>query len=290
MNKLPRVEEVEVREKSVLVRCDLEGDTESQRFKVAKQMVDYLRGRKVERIKIIGHSGNISMVEELEVDMNWDLRADSREETNDESLAKELAAGFDVYVNEAFATSHRKHCSIDRLPRFFSSQGKKVCLGIRFEKELEVLSRVLNTDGKKILVVGGIKVKDKNRYASELAEKFSKVLRGGLLEGSPLREDGLDITIEAVERYTSEISGADLIVAAGVMGKYEDPNSEYGTKEILTAIADSNAYKIAGGGDIGAAISKYGLDDKFDWISVGGGAMLEFLTTGILPGIEAITL
>lgn len=48
------------------------------------------------------------------------------------------------------------------------------------------------------------------------------------------------------------------------------------------------AFKIAGGGDAEAAISEFGLNEKFDWISVGGGAMLEFLTKGTLPGIQAL--
>jgi len=59
---------------------------------------------------------------------------------------------------------------------------------------------------------------------------------------------------------------------------------------VLMAIANNNrAYKVAGGGDIEMAISKYGLTSKFDWISVGGGAMLQYLATGTLPGIEALS-
>jgi 3-phosphoglycerate kinase len=73
------------------------------------------------------------------------------------------------------------------------------------------------------------------------------------------------------------------------MGKYEDPGAVAGTKAILEAIANNEkAYKVAGGGDIETAISTYGLTEKFDWISVGGGAMLEFLATGTLVGIEAV--
>ena len=204
-------------------------------------------------------------------------------------MAVELAKDFDIYINEAFATSHRKHCSIDALPRLMKQQGKQVGIGLRFEKELEALGNIF-IEGYKVLVIGGTKVIDKNRYAKELSAKFSIVLKGGLLEGSPLREDKLDITKESVNSYIDEIETAKLIVAAGVMGKYEDPNAEYGTKEVLTAIANSKAYKIAGGGDIEAAISKYNLSDKFDWISVGGGAMLEYLASGTLIGIEAIKI
>ncbi len=57
---------------------------------------------------------------------------------------------------------------------------------------------------------------------------------------------------------------------------------------VFNAIASSSAFKIAGGGDAEAAITEFGLNERFDWISVGGGAMLEFLAKGTLPGIEAL--
>ena len=147
-----------VAEKNVLVRCDLEWEgANSPREKTAKEIVEYLKIRGAERIKVIGHKGNIDQVMELGVDLNFDIRSDPREETNDESLAQELANGFDVYINEAFATSHRLHCSIDALPRLMKSQGKQVGTGLRFEKEIEMLSKV--TQG--LLIIGGAKTSDK---------------------------------------------------------------------------------------------------------------------------------
>ena len=103
-----------------------------------------------------------------------------------------------------------------------------------------------------------------------------------------LREDGLDIDEETIRLFKVEIDQAETIVAAGVMGKYEDEKAMKGTKEVLEAIAQASAYKLAGGGDIEAAISKFGLAHKFDWISVGGGAMLEYLAAGSLVGMEAV--
>jgi phosphoglycerate kinase len=61
-----------------------------------------------------------------------------------------------------------------------------------------------------------------------------------------------------------------------------------GTKRVFEAIADSQAYKLAGGGETQRVISTLGLTKRFDWISVGGGASLEFLAKGTLPGIEAL--
>ena len=151
-----------------------------------------------------------------------------------------------------------------------------------------MLSQILTRPGRKILIVGGAKVKDKEKVAEQLQTKFDLVLKGGLLPGADLRLDGLDISDTAIADYKSRILTADIIVTAGVMGKFEDTAAQKGTREILQAIADSRAYKVAGGGDTEAAIAKYGLTSKFDWISVGGGAMLKFLATGTLVGIEAM--
>lgn len=286
---LPVIREGLVGGKSVIVRADLEADSETDpRFVAIKKLINYLGDEKAGSVKVIGHQGEIWMVEALGVTVNYDLRSDPREEANSVELAAELAEGFDVYINEAFGTSHRKHTSVDALPRWMKKQGYNVYCGPRFRREVDVLSEVLNRPGKKLLVIGGSKVADKEKYVNLLASKFDQVLKGGLLPGVDLRSDGLDITTESVTSYKSQIASAKVIVAAGVMGKYEDPGAQFGTKEILQAIAGSPAYKVAGGGDIEAAISKYGLTSKFNWISVGGGAMLEFLATGTLPAIQAL--
>ncbi|GAG39588.1 unnamed protein product, partial [marine sediment metagenome] len=63
---------------------------------------------------------------------------------------------------------------------------------------------------------------------------------------------------------------------------------EKGTKEIAQAVVTSDAYTVVGGGDTEAALTKFGMVKKVDYISSGGGAMLDFLADGTLPGIEAI--
>lgn len=275
--------------KSVIVRADLEADSESDpRFVATKKLVDFLHEQGAGSVKVIGHKGEVWMVAALGVTTNYNLRSDPREEADSMEMAAELAEGFDIYVNEAFGTSHRKHASLDALPRWMRKQGREVFCGPRFAQEVDTLSQVFSKEGKKLLVIGGSKVKDKERYAQLLEAKVDKVLKGGLLPGADLREDGLDISDAAIASYVEEIGQANVVVAAGVMGKFEDPKAEKGTKEILIAISQGGAYKVAGGGDVEAAIAKYGLTDKFDWISVGGGAMLEFLATGTLPGIQAL--
>lgn len=276
---LKSIRDVEVAGKNVLVRADLEWSGENlSRERAAREIVKYLQDKGAGKIKVIGHKGRFEN----------DLRKDPREEMNDVLLADELADGWDVYVNEAFATSHRKHCSVDALPRLMVRRGKEVCAGLRFEEEIEMLAQATSykLQATKILVIGGAKVSDKARYADEFEKQGWTVLRGGLLPGVKLRPDGLDISDETIGEYKNKIAGAGTIVVAGPMGKYGV--AEKGTKEVFTAVANSQAYKVAGGGDTEAALGKFGLLGKFDWVSVGGGAMLEYLATRTLPGIEAL--
>lgn len=269
-------------------------DGDNPRVRSVIDIVRYLTGRGADEIKVIGHrETDYPICDDLrrmfpEVEFDDELRNNPGEKENDEEFAKSLSDGWDVYVNEAFAVSHRKHASLVKLPEVMKAEGKTVAIGLRFETEMEQLAQVWNRPGKRVLVIGGTKVEDKEQFAERMRDRFAAVLKGGLLPGVQLRPDGLDISDEAIEQYKQVIRTAEVILAAGVMGKYEDPACERGTREILTAIAASRAFKVAGGGDIEMAISTFGLTDKFDWISVGGGAMLVYLGTGTLPGLEAV--
>ena len=80
-----------------------------------------------------------------------------------------------------------------------------------------------------------------------------------------------------------------MIIWNGPLGVYEKKQFEKGTKEIAQVIARNHlAFKIAGGGDTDSALHKFGLRDRFDHVSTGGGAMLEFLSGEKLPGLEAL--
>lgn len=291
MSDFLSVADVDVSGKHVLVRADLEWPgINSPREKATREIVKYLQDKGAVRIKVVGHKGNISQVETLGVDVFFEVRSDPREEENSDEFAAELALGFDIYVNEAFATSHREHASIEALPRLMASEGKTVCAGLRFVHEIEVLRNIFvdNPNHRRVLVIGGAKAGDKAKYADLLENKFDAVLRGGLLGGAELRPDGLDISDARIERYCEALMHAETIVLAGPMGKYEDESASRGTREVFTAATESKAYTIAGGGDTEAALSSFGLVEKINWISVGGGAMLEFLAAGTLPGIEAL--
>jgi phosphoglycerate kinase len=99
----------------------------------------------------------------------------------------------------------------------------------------------------------------------------------------------LDIGPETIRIFSRIIEDAKMIIWSGPLGFFENPLFEKGTKDIAEKIVKNHqAFKIAGGGDTVFALAKFGLRDKFDHISTGGGAMLSFLSGEKLPGIEAL--
>ena len=99
---------------------------------------------------------------------------------------------------------------------------------------------------------------------------------------------GLDIAEKTQELYAKSIAGAGTVVWNGPMGVSEWDNFANGTIAVATAVAESGAISIVGGGDSAAAVQKLGFADKMTHISTGGGASLEFLEGKQLPGIVAL--
>lgn len=98
----------------------------------------------------------------------------------------------------------------------------------------------------------------------------------------------LDIGPETAATYSSFIKDAATIVWNGPVGVFEWPAFAHGTQRVATAIAESQAFSLAGGGDTISAIEHFGLVNQISYISTGGGAFLEFLEGKSLPGVKAL--
>lgn len=270
------------------------------------------------------------------------------EEKNDMEFAKKLAALGEVYVNDAFAVSHRAAASVVGLPSLLPSYG-----GLLMKQEVETIGKSIEKPEKPLVtIIGGAKISTKITLIGKLTEVADYVLLGGglanvffaaqgysignsiceyemvekarqllytaaqkntaivlptdVIVGDPKdKEKGgivvkvgdeipanmsiLDIGPETKARFGSIISKGKTIIWNGPVGLFENPNYRQGTDFIYYAIAHTeNATTIVGGGDTLAAISKKEYLDKITHISTGGGAMLEYIENGSLPGIDAL--
>jgi len=312
--ELPRLQDLPVANKKVLVRADLDfkPDKENLRFRALIPTLDYLKEKNA-KIILLGHRGrpegkvdeSLSLKPFEKIFAQWEatveenLRFNPGEEANDETFAQELAAKGEAYINEAFAASHREHASIVSLPKLLP-----YAAGLHFNAEIENLNRVLESPKKPVIsIISGIK-EDKLSYIEGFKKFSDKILIGGRLpeyvhDSSALRTDERvivadltpdkeDITMHAIETFENEIAQAGTIILFGPLGKFEDEGHRQGTERVFKAVVTANAFKVAGGGDTLTAIKLLDLESKFDWLSVGGGASLEFLAKGTLPGIAAL--
>lgn len=230
------------------------------------------------------------------------LRFYKEEEENNKVLAEQLSYFGDMYVNEAFASSHRDHASISALPSVMKTKGENlVFVGLHFEKEILNLEKVRSQEVHPItFVISGVK-EDKLKYLDKFKQIADHILIGGRLPlllpedyqdskvlVAHLIADKEDITIHSIEQFEQIVSQSKVIFVSGPLGKYEEEGHILGTKRVLDAVGKTEALKVAGGGDTTAAIDKLNLKDKFNWVSTGGGASLTYIAEGTLPGLEAL--
>lgn len=239
----------------------------------------------------------INVLKNGEVALLENLRFYQGEEKNDLKFAKSLASSADIYVNDGFGVSHRKHASCVGITKFLPSYA-----GLLLEKEVLTLSKILKNPRKPaVAIIGGVKLETKLPLIKSLVKRYDHILIGGriglkikpndkkiILPADYQGKSKFDIGEKTIVIFKEIIKKAKTIVWNGPMGMFENKRFEKGTKEIGIAVVKSKAFKVAGGGDTIAALDKYRLFNKIDFISTGGGAMLEFLDGKKLPGIEAL--
>ena len=157
--------------------------------------------------------------------------------------------------------------------------GKSLCEDDKLDVAKEILEKAKEKNVKLLLPVDNV-------VATEMTEDAQTKITP--VNAVPKNMMGLDIGPETIELFKEEIKKAKTVVWNGPVGVFEVDKFANGTKEIATAMANSDAITIIGGGDSAAAVEKFGLEEKMTHVSTGGGASLELMEGKKLPGIEAL--
>ena len=151
-----------------------------------------------------------------------------------------------------------------------------------------------------MVIIGGAKIETKLPMIEYMQNIADKVLVGGAMTGQTLDTSdkvimatdtigGKDIGSETIAAFREALTGAKTIIWNGPVGVFEDPQFAGGTRAMAESITSSGAFSVVGGGDTIAALDQMGLLPMISFVSTGGGAMLEFLSGKILPGLAALS-
>jgi phosphoglycerate kinase len=275
------------------------------------------------------------------------LRFHAEEEKNDAAFSQALASLADVYINDAFGSSHRAHASVVGMVQHVTHKG----IGFLMQKEVAALSRLLERpEHPFVAILGGAKVSDKIGLIGSLLSRADTIIIGGAMAytllqaqgvrigkslvepdkvaevkatlseaatqgvkmlvphdhvivaelragasatittGPDIPDDrlGVDIGPQSIVAFRDAVRSARTVLWNGPMGVFEIPPFDQGTHALAEAVAATACYSVAGGGDTVAALTQAGLAAKISHISTGGGASLEFLESGDLPGLSAL--
>jgi phosphoglycerate kinase len=343
--RLPRsVETAEVDGKVVVVRSDLNVPLEDgqiaddTRIRSSLPTIELMLERGAREVRVCSHLGRpkgrderyaIAPVRERLLELAGDGRVTVLENTrfnpgetkNDESFARELAEGCDLFVNDAFGSAHRAHASTVGVAQLLPAYA-----GLLLLAELGNLGKLLgDVERPFVIVSGGAKVEDKIGVLENLGSRADEVLIGGKMAEDVRTENpfsfeavlprdvvaassfdadaetrvtpfdslpqgwlGLDVGPETRQDFARRIAGARTVFWNGPMGVFEWPKFSEGTFAVARALAESDGFTVVGGGDSVRAVHDAGVADRISWISTGGGASLELLEGKELPGVGAI--
>ena len=249
------------------------------------------------------------------------------EKACDEGLARKMASLCDVFVMDAFGTAHRAQASTYGVAEHapVACAGPLLVAivgGSKVTTKLDVLDALAGIVD--CLIVGGGIANTfiaaaghgvgKSLYEADMLDTARRLAAGGEgraeiplptdvvvaaefanVEGTTKAVDVvsgeeliLDIGPETAARFSEIIAGAGTVIWNGPVGVFEFEDFGAGTATLAEAIAASDAFSVAGGGDTLAAIDKYGVADRISYISTGGGAFLEFVEGKKLPAVEVL--
>jgi len=166
---------------------------------------------------------------------------------------------------------------------FYKAQGHNIGTSICEEDKLDLATSLLEKAKQKGV---NLLLPVDNHVASEYSNDAEDMFVGST--EIPDGFMGLDIGPKTIENFKNAIKEAKTVLWNGPLGVTEFAKFAEGTRAIATALAESDAVTVIGGGDSAAAVEKMGLADKMTHISTGGGASLEFLEGKVLPGIDCL--
>jgi phosphoglycerate kinase len=170
---------------------------------------------------------------------------------------------------------------------FLAAQGHSIG-GSLFEADMvETCRKLLAAAGPKIVLPNDLTaLSPTGGFGADPAQRSGEVRQAGV--NLPEGWKGLDIGPGSAALFAEVIGEARTIFWNGPMGVFEDPRFEAGTRTVAEAMASSRGFTVVGGGDSAAALAQFGFADDVDHVSTGGGASLEYIEQGDLPGLAAL--
>lgn len=254
------------------------------------------------------------------------LRFHAEEEANETAFAGRLARLAQVYITDAFGTAHRKHASTYGVPVVVATKGMGFLIekelkyldpllnnpkkpfyailgGAKVTDKIKTIESLMRrVDG--ILIGGAMahafwqaegttvpagakqpKPADVDAAKKIIAEAKKKEMTFLLPLDTNL---GFDIGPKTIAKYKEVLGKAKTVFWNGPLGWFEKPEYSAGTFEVAKSLAAQDTIKIVGGGDTVSAIKESGVADKYEHLSTGGGAVLEYMEGNGLPGIEIL--
>jgi len=262
----------------------------------------------------------------------------------DAQLSEFWASLGEVFINDAFGSSHRRHASTYGITEYLPSG-----IGFLMQKEIKYLDEyIVHPNPPFSIVMGGAKIDDKMELLLKLVPKCDYILCGGGIANTCLKALGFeigesiassnrsvlekvkslmlqykekfilpldavvgntydrnyikykliqdidaneiiyDIGAKTIEKFKKSLMQSNTIFLNGTVGYYEDVRFANGTKELLSILANLQSNVIVGGGDAQSSVRSLGLQDKFTYISSGGGATLDYIAQNNLVALDNI--